>query len=426
MPLAEIPGNNLDAAGEADRCDALSPYRDRFHLPSGRDGQPLIYFCSHSLGLQPKTVRPLIECELDQWARFAVEGHFHGASPWYTYQESMRQANARLVGALPHEVILMNGLTVNLHLMLTSFYQPNRERFKILIDEPAFPSDLYAIKTHLAVRGYDPQRALLSVKPRIGSDHVELADVERLLEAEGYQIALVLWSGLNFLTGQLFDIPMLTALVQRHGCRMGLDLAHAAGNVPLRLHEWNVDFAVWCPYKYLCGGPGSIAGCFVHERHGRSPFPRLAGWWGNDPQTRFRMQLQPEFVPQPGADGWQVSNPPILALVPVRAALDIFEEVGLAALRNKSIRLTGYLDHLLQWQPIKGITPISPARPSERGCQLSLRVQGDGSQLTKALLDAGAVVDFRQPDIIRVAPAPLYNTFVEVYRFWQILSAMCQ
>jgi kynureninase len=406
-----------------DAEDPLRSYRDRFHLPPRPDGQSSLYFCTHSLGPQPKAVRALMEEELDAWARLGVEGHFRGRAPWYTYGDLLRDAAARLVGARPDEVVLMNTLTVNLHLMLMTFYRPRPGRDKLLIDEPPFPSDLYAVQSQLQQWGLDPGEALLSVGPRSGEHALRTEDVADLLERRGREIALVLFNAVNYRTGQALDIERLTALAHRQGCVAGFDLAHAAGNVVLHLHDWQVDFAVWCSYKYLCAGPGALAGCFVHERHGRDlTLPRLAGWWGNDPATRFQRFDQREFVPQSGAAGWQVSNPPILALVPLRASLALFDEAGMPALRAKSERLTAYLESLLDQLPAGRCEVITPRDPAARGCQLSIRVPERPRELLHALEEAGVVCDFREPDVIRVAPVPLFNTFHEVWQFARLLA----
>ena len=410
-------------AREFDAGDPLAHYRDRFFLPRQADGRPVTYFASHSLGLQPRAVRPLIERELEQWTQLGVEGHFQGPAPWYTYQDLFRASAARLVGAKPDEVVFMNGLTINLHLMLATFFRPRASRCKILIEEPAFPSDLYAVKSQLQYHGLDPGDALLTVKPRGGEQTLRTEDIEAFLAERGSDIALVLWSGINFLTGQVFDMARIAAAARPQGCVVGLDLAHAVGNVPLSLHDWQVDFAVWCSYKYLNSGPGAVAGCFVHEVHGRrTDLPRLAGWWGNDPAKRFRMQLEPDFVAQPGAGGWQVSNPPILALVPVRASLALFDEAGMPSLRAKSACLTGYLQYLLDQLPPGPFEVVTPREPAARGCQLSLRVRERPRELLHALEEEGIVGDFREPDIIRVAPVPFYNTFHEVWAFARVLA----
>jgi kynureninase len=413
-----------DIATALDHADPLARFRDAFLLPRRPDGRPAVYFCGHSLGLQPRALRPLLGQELDDWARLGVEAHFQGTTPWYSYHEVFRDVGARLVGARPGEVVMMNSLTVNLHLMLVTFYRPRPGRDKILVDEPVFPSDLYAVKSQLQLHGRHPADALLTVRPRPGEDTIRMEDVEALLERHGHEIAVVLFSGVNYFTGQWFDVRAVTAAAHRHGCVAGFDLAHAAGNVPLRLHDDDVDFAGWCSYKYLNSGPGAVAGCFVHERHGHDlTLPRLAGWWGNDPATRFQMRTQTDFVPRPGADGWQISNPPILALVPLRASLGLFDEAGMPALRAKSERLTGYLMELLDDLPPGRLEVITPREPARRGCQVSLQVRGRVPELLHALTAAGVVCDFREPDVIRVAPVPLYNTFEDVWRFVRVLAA---
>jgi kynureninase len=410
---------------ELDAADPLRAYRDCFHIPCRADGRPAIYFCGHSLGLQPRGVRELLEQELDDWARLGVDAHFRGRFPWYSYHELFRESGARLVGALPGEVVMMNSLTVNLHLMMITFYRPTPERHKILIEEPEFPSDLYAVQSQIRHHGYDPAEALVVVPRQTGSQLTANDDIERILERHGPEIALVLWSGVNFFTGQFFDLPRIVAAAHQAGCRVGFDLAHAAGNVVLHLHDWQVDFAVWCSYKYLNSGPGAVAGCFVHEMHGRDPaLPRLAGWWGNDPATRFRMHLQSEFVPRPGADGWQLSNPPILAMAPLRASLALFDQAGMPALRAMSERLTGYLQYLLDELSPGQLEIITPRDPGQRGCQLSILVRDHPQERLRALEREGIVCDFRAPNVIRVAPVPLYNRFHEVWTFAQVLSQL--
>jgi kynureninase len=418
-----------DYALRVDERNPLRAYRDRFSIPAGPDGQPSIYVCSHSLGLHPKSVKLLMDQELDNWARLGVRGHFEGKTPWYTYQALVRASAARLVGAKPSEVVLMNGLTINLHLMMATFYRPNAVRYKILMDEPTFPSDLYAVKSQISLAGYDPAEALLTAKPRPGESGLRDREIEAMLMERGREVALVLFSGVNFLTGQLFDIERIVRCAKEQGCVVGLDLAHAVGNVPLKLHDWKADFAVWCNYKYLNCGPGAVAGCFVHEEHGNNiDLPRLAGWWGNNPETRFRMQLESDFVPQPGADGWQVSNPPILALVPIRASYQIFDEVGMPALRARSTALTDYLEYLVDRIHTPRLQIIKPppdpflTLQDQRGCQLSLLIHDRARDVLAALQENGAVADFREPNVLRVAPVPLYNTFHEVWRFSKILE----
>jgi kynureninase len=408
---------------QMDAADPLKHFRERFHVPIGPNGRPLIYFCGNSLGLQPKGVRADVERELEDWARLGVAGHFKTDSPWYSYQELFRDSGARLVGARPGEVVMMNSLTVNLHLLMATFYRPTPQRFKILVDAPTFPSDLYALQSQLRHHGYDPAEGFLTWKPRPGEHTLHVEDLEALLDRDGSTVALVLLSGVNFLTGQWFDIPEITAAARRHGCVVGWDLAHAAGNVILQLHDWQVDFAVWCSYKYLNSGPGAVGGCFVHEKHGRNVLlPRLAGWWGNDPATRFQMHLQADFVPRPDAFGWQVSNPPILAMAPQRASLALFDEVGMPALRSKSECLTGYLQFLIDQIPGNRFEVITPRQPERRGCQLSILARDRGRELLQALEAAGVVCDFREPNVIRVAPVPLYNSFHEIWAFARVLA----
>jgi kynureninase len=410
-------------ARRLDSEDPLRTFRDQFLLPRRPDETPQVYLCGHSLGLQPAAAAALVQEELDDWARLGVEGHFQGHTPWYSYHEALRDAGARLVGARPNEVVFMNSLTVNLHLMMMTFYRPDGPRRGILIDEPAFPSDLYAVQSQIRHHGLDPAEALLRVGPRQGEHNVRIEDMEELLERRGGEIAVVWWNAVNFLTGQYFDLPRLTAAAHQYGCIVGLDLAHAVGNVRLHLHDWGVDFAVWCSYKYLNGGPGAVGGCFVHERHGQNTsLPRLAGWWGNDPASRFRMQLQPAFIPMEGADGWQISNPPILAMAPVRASLALFDAAGMPALRQKSKCLTAYLLYLLERLPAGRFEVVTPLDPEQRGSQLSLLVHDRPRELVLALEAAGIICDFREPNVVRVAPVPLYNTLHDVWTFADVLS----
>src|ERR1700682_1705391 len=365
-----------DFAHQLDAEDPLRRFRERFHLPLGVDGKPVIYLAGNSLGLMPKAARQIVEQELDDWAKLAVDAHLDGAAPWYSYHEPLREPTARLVGAQPNEVICMNSLTVNLHLMMATFYRPTKSRNKILREEPAFPSDTYAIKTQIVHHGFHPKEALVLARPREGEFTVRQDDIEAAMEKQGDQIALVLIAGVNFFTGQWFDIKKITAAAQKRGCIVGIDLAHAIGNVPLALHDWNVDFAVWCSYKYLNAGPGAIAGAFMHERHATNrELPRLAGWFGNDPATRFLLHLEPEFIPVPSADGWQISNPPILSMAPLRASLAIFDEAGgMEPLRTKSVKLTGYFQSLLESGPDgqKHFKVVTPREADGRGCQLSI------------------------------------------------------
>src|SRR5437868_1648605 len=419
-----------DFAHQLDAEDSLRPFREKFHLPLGKNGKPLTYLAGNSLGLMPKAAREIVEQELDDWADLAVDAHLNGRTPWYSYHETLRDPIARLVGAKPAEVICMNSLTVNLHLMMATFYRPTKSRFKILMEEPAFPSDTYAIKTQIVHHGLDPEDTLMLVRPREGEFAVRQDDIEAALETHADQLAVVIIGGVNFFTGQLFDIPKITAAAQKRGATVGIDLAHAIGNVPVALHDWNVDFAVWCSYKYLNAGPGAVAGAFLHERHATNiKLPRLAGWFGNDPNTRFRLHLEPEFIPVPSADGWQISNPPILSMAPLRASLAIFDQAGgMEPLRAKSIKLTGYLQFVLEQAPRKHqsssdrYSVITPRDRESRGCQLSILVQEHPKELFSKLKDVEVKCDFREPNVIRAAPTPLYNTFHEMWRLSRILA----
>lgn len=377
-------------AQQLDRDDPLRGFRDRFHMPRTSYGQRVIYFGGNSLGLQPTSVGEIVAQELRDWAELGVEGHFEGRRPWYSYHEMFREPAARLVGARPGEVVLMNTLTVNLHLLMATFYRPTRERYKIIMDWPAFPSDIYALTTQTRWHGLDPREALVRVEPRAGEHCIRPEDIEELLRREGSKAALVLFAGVNYFTGQVMDIPRLTEAAHAQGCVAGFDLAHAAGNVELSLHDWGVDFAAWCNYKYLNSGPGAVAGCFIHERHAtRTDLPRLGGWWGNDPSTRFMMHLLPDFVPKASADGWQVSNPPIFSLAPVKASYDIFDEATMPALRRKSMQLTGYLQYLIDLAGPQRVEVITPRSPAERGCQLSMLVHDRPKELLPRLKRPG-------------------------------------
>jgi len=413
-----------DFAREMDAQDPLRDFREHFYLPVGKDGKPLIYFAGNSLGPMPKSARHIVEEELDNWAALAVDAHHAAGTPWYSYHEALREPISRLVGAKPTEVICMNSLTVNLHLMMATFYRPTKSRFKILMEEPAFPSDTYAIKTQIVHHGLSPKDALVLARPRKGEFTVRTEDVVDLIEKHADQLAVVMIGTVNFFTGQLYDIRKITEAARKRGIIAGFDLAHAIGNVPLALHDWSADFAVWCSYKYLNAGPGAVAGAFVHERHAtNTKLPRLAGWFGNDPNTRFRLHLEPEFIPVPSADGWQISNPPIFSMAPLRASLAILDEAGgMESLRAKSIKLTGYLEFLLTEIGSKKFTVITPREPGARGCQLSILAHEHPKKLFEELQIAGVKCDFREPNVVRVAPTPLYNTFDEVWRFAKILA----
>jgi len=407
-----------------DGKDPLKSFRACFHIPKTKTGSDTVYFCGNSLGLQPKTMLTQIGQELDDWGKLAVDGHFHAKNPWLPYHEFLTEKTARLVGALPHEVINMNSLTVNLHLMMVTFYRPSGNRTKIMIEKGAFPSDHYAVESHLRHHGLNPDEHLIQLAPREGETTLRTDDILDRIKSDGKTIALILFGGVNYYTGQAFDMAAMTAAGHQHGCHVGFDLAHAAGNLLLNLHEWGVDFAVWCSYKYLNSGPGGIAGCFIHERHVQnSALPRFAGWWGHDKETRFLMR--PDFTPIPTAEGWQLSNPPILQMAALRASLDIFDEAGMKACRAKSEQLTGYLEFLLDNRLPDRVDIITPRNASERGCQLSLRVQG-GKETYDRITRRGVVCDWREPDVIRVAPVPLYNTYRDVYAFVQHLEAETQ
>ena len=402
-------------AGEMDARDPLARYRERFHIPKGPAGGDCIYLCGHSLGLEPKRVRAYVEQELEDWAKLGVEGHFRGKNPWMPYHRLLTEQTARLVGAKPVEVVVMNSLTVNLHLMMVSFYRPTAQRHKIVVEESAFPSDQYAVKSQIQYHGLDPATSLIELKPRTGERVLRDEDIVELIDREGDSIALVMLGGVNYLSGQFFDLEAITRAAHSKGCVVGFDLAHATGNVPLQLHEWGPDFAVWCSYKYLNGGPGCVAGCFVHERHARESLPRFAGWWGHDQETRFKMG--PEFQPMPGAESWQLSNPSILSLAALRASMEIFDEVGMDALRRKSVALTGYMEFLLEQRGSDKFSIITRREPERRGAQLSICVPQNGRAVCERLTEQGVLCDWREPDILRVAPAPLYNTFGDVHAF---------
>jgi kynureninase len=405
-------------AGEMDARDPLADFRQQFHIPPAPDGGPSIYLCGHSLGLQPKRAKEYIDQELDDWAKLGVEAHFHGRNPWMPYHRLLTEDMAGVVGAQPEEVVVMNSLTANLHLMMVSFYRPTPERYKIVIEAGAFPSDRYAVESQIRFHGFDPAHSLIELKPRPSEATIRQEDIEALLEREGRSIALVMLGGVNYATGQLFDMEAIARAGHAEGCVVAFDLAHAAGNVPVKLHDWDVDFAVWCTYKYLNSGPGCVGGCFVHERHAHAwDLPRFAGWWGHDQDTRFKMG--PDFQPIPGAEGWQLSNPPIMAMAPLRASLEIFAAADIGQLRKKSISLTGYLEFLLDQDRSNKFAVITPRNPQERGAQLSIRLAQNGRAVLDRLIAKGVICDWREPDIVRAAPVPLYNAYRDVHRFVQ-------
>lgn len=425
--LTRASAIELSEAGalEADRRDPLAHTRAVFSMP---EGDP-VYLCGNSLGLMPKAVRSAVDAELDDWAKMGVEGHFKSRDNWYRYHEHVRDMGARLVGASAHEVVFMNSLTVNLHLMFVSFYRPKGSRTKILIDWPIFPSDIYAAKSQLRAHGVDASDLLIA-RPREGEQTLRTDDLVELIDRHKNELALVHLAGVNFATGQLMDIEAITSACRERNIPIGWDLAHAAGNVPLALHDWGPDFACWCTYKYLNSGPGAVAGCFIHERHHAradpadlAAMPRYEGWWGNDPKQRFAMG--PDFVPIASADAWQLSNPPILSFVPVKVSLEIFDRVGMEALRAKSLELTGFLEALVDNLSRDRFRIITPRDPMQRGCQLSITIaDADARQTFEAIKAKGLIGDFRQPNIIRLAPAPLYNSFHDCWRAAEILSSL--
>ncbi|UJB21344.1 MULTISPECIES: kynureninase [Lysobacter] len=414
-------------AAALDAADPLPSLRGEFLIPKHRDREQT-YFVGNSLGLQPRGARAHVEEVMDKWAMEAVEGHFTGQAQWMPYHELVREPLARVVGALPHEVVAMNSLTANLHLMMVSFYRPTRERPAILIEAGSFPSDRYAVASQIAFHGFDPDTDLIEIQPDEPGGLISMESIERAIAQHGPRLALVLWPGVQYRTGQAFDLDRIVQLAHAQGAVCGFDLAHGVGNLELALHDSGVDFAVWCHYKYLNSGPGAVAGCFVHERHAHSDRPRFAGWWGHETSTRFRMG--PQFVPTPGADGWQLSNPPILGLAPLRASLDLFDRVGMRALCEKSRRLTGYLESLIRDRLSDTLDILTPSAPEQRGCQLSLRVIGGrgltgrpaGRALFDYLAEHGVLGDWREPDVIRISPAPLYNTHVDVLRFTEVVE----
>jgi kynureninase len=414
--------NTLAFARRMDREDPLRAFRSQFLFPK-HDDKPAIYLCGNSLGLQPKTMRRALMQELEQWQQYGVEGHFKGEMPWMYYHKFLKTQSAGVVGALPEEVVVMNTLTVNLHLMMVSFYRPTAKRYKIIMEAGAFPSDQYAMETQVRWHGYQPEDAIIEIAPRPGEDHLRDEDILATIAESGDQLALVMFAGVNYYTGQFFDLAAITQAAHKVGAIAGFDLAHTAGNVPLRLHDWGADFAVWCSYKYLNSGPGGPSGVFVHERHANNPdLPRFAGWWGHDESERF--QMRKGFKPMHGADGWQISNAQIFACAAHKASLDIFEAAGMEALREKSILLTGYLEWIL-----RGVNPsgarfklLTPSDPQARGCQLSLLTDENGRALFQYLSDHGVICDWREPNVIRFAPVPLYNSFEDIWRLGQLMA----
>jgi len=412
--------STIDFARRMDETDPLRGFRNKFHIPTQSTGEEVLYFTGNSLGLQPKTTREYIEQELKDWENLGVEGHFHAKNPWMPYHEFLTNSMAKIVGAKPIETVVMNSLTVNLHLLMISFYRPTADRHKIIIEGDAFPSDQYAVKSQIKFHGFNTKDSLIELKPRESEAALRTEDIVKTIDEHGDTIALIMLGGVNYYTGQAFDMKAIADVGHKAGAVVGFDLAHAAGNLELKLHDWNVDFACWCSYKYLNSGPGGIAGVFVHERHAEnSELPRFAGWWGHDKETRFLMD--DEFIPIKGAEGWQLSNPPIFQMASLNASLEIFEEAGMENLAGKASKLTGYMEFLLNEIQDERISIITPSNPNERGCQLSIRVKDADKSLFDAITKKGVIADWREPDVIRVAPVPLYNSFMDVYRFTEIL-----
>lgn len=412
---------SLEDARQMDRDDSLSHLRNEFYIPQ-HNGKDTVYLCGNSLGLQPRGVEKALEDELEQWKNYGVEGHFKGEMPWMYYHKFLSRQAATIVGAKESEVVVMNTLTVNLHLMMVSFYKPKGKRFKIVMEAGAFPSDQYAMESQARFHGYDPDEAIIEIAPRQGEEHLRTEDIVDLIKKEGESIACVMFAGVNYYTGQLFDMEAITKAGHAVGATVGFDLAHAAGNVPLRLHDWGADFAVWCSYKYMNSGPGGPSGCFVHERHGNNPdLPRFAGWWGHDEESRFLMQKG--FIPMQGAAGWQLSNAQVLSMAAHKVSLDMFEKVGMESLREKSILLTNFMEELIEDLNNQGyqFNIITPKTVKDRGAQLSILTGPEGKQLFDYLSENGVICDWREPNVIRVAAVPMYNSFEDAWHFVNLL-----
>lgn len=415
--------NTLAFAKEQDQQDPLHKFRKEFHIPTNKDGKEQVYLCGNSLGLQPKNTKKYIQEELDDWSKYGVEGHTEAKHPWMPYHEFLTEKMAKIIGAKPSEVVMMNTLTTNLHLMMVSFYRPTSKKYKIVIESDAFPSDKYAMESQIDFHGFDPKDGLIEWTPRDGEDLCRFEDLEKIMEEQGDEIALLLIGSTNYYTGQSFPIKKITELGHQYQAKVGIDLAHGAGNIQPNLHKNGPDFAVWCSYKYLNSGPGSIGGCFVHERHANDEsLKRFAGWWGHNKQTRFNMRQ--DFDAIPGAEGWQLSNPPILSMAAIRASLDLVDEAGFDNIRKKSVKLTGYLEFLLSEIEGDQIEIITPKNPEERGCQLSIKVKNANKSLFDKLMNAGVIADWREPNVIRIAPAPIYNSYEDVFNMVVILKEL--
>ena len=416
--------NSLEFALQFDKSDELSDYRQRFHIPTV-NGKDALYFTGNSLGLQPKTVKSHLIQELEDWAKFGVEGHFEAKNPWVTYHKILSEPFARLVGAQPDEVVAMNGLSVNLHLMMVSFYQPKGKRTKIICEAKAFPSDQYMLESQVKFHGLNPEETIIEVSPREGEHCIREEDILSCIEEVGDELALLFWGGVNYYTGQVFDMPKITEVAKEVGAFVGFDLAHGVGNVSLNLHDWGVDFACWCSYKYLNSGPGSVSGIFVHNKHeNNKDLPRFAGWWGHDEERRFLMEK--DFVPMKGAQGWQLSNAAVFSMAPCKASMDIFDEVGLPKLIEKSRKLTNFMEFVFNDISERydncNFEIITPKEERYRGCQLSVLMHGQGKEMFDYITKEGVIADWREPNVIRLAPVPLYNSFEDIFKLGQIIE----
>jgi len=415
--------NTLEFAKQLDSQDSLYSYRSKFYIPQ-HEGHDMVYFTGNSLGLQPKTTKDYLQQELNDWAAYGVEGHFLAKNPWMSYHEILTDKTAKIVGALPSEVVVMNQLTVNLHLLMVSFYRPTKQRYKILCEAKAFPSDQYALQSQVKFHGYNIDDALIEIAPREGEYEVRHEDIYKAIEENKDSLALIMIGGVNYFSGQVFDMNAITEAGHKAGAVVGFDLAHGAGNLKLQLHDWDVDFAAWCSYKYLNGGPGCVAGAFVHERHHKNTdMPLFAGWWGHDKTTRFKMDR--EFVPIQSVERWQLSNAPILSMAAYKASLDMFDEVGMDKLNEKSKVLTAYLEFIvgeINKQKNNCLEIITPK--ANRGCQISIVAHGQGKSLYNKLIENGVIPDWREPNVIRCAPVPMYNSFEDIYRFGEILNRL--
>jgi len=417
--------HNRGFAQRLDEDDSLKDFRQLFHFPTQKNGSDFLYFCGNSLGLQPRTAKQALDSELEDWANLGVEGHFHGKKPWFHYHKFLTEYSAELVGGRHHEVVIMNQLTVNLHLLMVSFYKPTKTRFKIIMEAGAFPSDMYAIESQVKFHGYDYDEAVIEIEPREGEHTLRTEDILRTIEENGEQTALVFFAGVQYYTGQFFEIEKITAAAHSVGAIAGWDLAHTAGNLPLKLHDWKVDFAAWCSYKYLNSGPGNVSGVFIHEKHGLDENThRFAGWWGHKESERFQMKRG--YIPEPGAAGWQMSNAPVFGMAVHLSSLEIFHKAGMENIRAKSKMLTAYLQETLKYvqnnNPALDFNVITPENPEHRGAQLSILVKENGKALFDYITENGVIADWREPNVIRLAPAPLYNSFTDIYELGETMK----